>query len=170
MDINENEVTKNEEANSSILDVSDDENELPWAMYRTLDPAYRKDKEEESEDWGLDDNEEITGDVLVNVVHSYFMLYLTIISCLGPEREKDLPDIYALLESLDEDKVNLLNSQNLFDSEKQKGKYEYIDELKLQMADSAVEKYVEDFHQNVEDEILMIGSISLEDVQVFIFN
>jgi hypothetical protein len=68
---------------------------------------------------------------------------------------------------LEEDKVNLLNSQNIFDSEKQKAKYEYIDELKLQMADAPVEKYVDDFHQNVEDEILMIGSISLEDVQVY---
>ena len=85
---------------------------------------------------------------------------------LGPESEKDLPDIYALLESFEEDKVNLLNSQNIFDSEKQKAKYQYIDELKLQMADSTVEKYVDDFHQNVEDEILMIGSITLEDVQV----
>lgn len=81
-----------------------------------------------------------------------------------------MPDIYALLESLEEDKVNLLNSQNLFESEKQKAKYEYIDELKLQMADSTVEKYVDDFHQNVEDEILMIGSITLEDVQVEKFN
>ena len=62
--------------------------------------------------------------------------------------------------------MNLLNSRNLFDSEKQKAKYQYIDELKLQMADSNVEKYVEDFHQDVEDEILMIGSITLEDVQV----
>ena len=62
--------------------------------------------------------------------------------------------------------MNLLNSQSLFDSEKQQAKYGYIDELKLQMADSAVQEYVDDFHQNVEDEILMIGSISLEDVQV----
>jgi hypothetical protein len=85
----------------------------------------------------------------------------------GPEREKDLPDIYALLASLAEEKVTLLNSQNLFDSEKQKAKYQYIDELKLQMADSTVEKYVDDFHQNVEDEVLMIGSITLEDVQVY---
>jgi secreted Zn-dependent insulinase-like peptidase len=35
------------------------------------------------------------------------------------------------------------------------------------MADSTVEKYVDDFHQNVEDEVLMIGSITLEDVQVY---
>jgi hypothetical protein len=84
----------------------------------------------------------------------------------GAGSEKDLPDIYALLESLEEDKVTLLNSQNIFDSEKQKAKYQYIDELKLQMADSTVEKYVDDFHQNVQDEILMIGSITLEDVQV----
>ncbi|CAB3994118.1 partial [Paramuricea clavata] len=145
VDINENQVTseKGKEANSSILDVSDDESELPWAMYRSLDPAYKKNEAEESEDWTLGDEEDIT----------------------GPEREKNLPDIYALLESLEEDKVNLLNSQNIFDSEKQKAKYEYIDELKLQMADAPVEKYVDDFHQNVEDEILMIGSISLEDVQ-----
>ena len=86
----------------------------------------------------------------------------------APERDKDLPDIYALLESLEEEKMNLLNSQSLFDSEKQQAKYGYIDELKLQMADSAVQEYVDDFHQNVEDEILMIGSISLEDVQVWL--
>ena len=95
-------------------------------------------------------------------------LFLNFFSLLfpGAGSEKDLPDIYALLESLEEDKVTLLNSQNIFDSEKQKAKYQYIDELKLQMADSTVEKYVDDFHQNVEDEIVMIGSITLEDVQV----
>lgn len=57
-------------------------------------------------------------------------------------------------------------SRNIFDSEKQKAKYEYIDELKSQMVDSSVEKYVESFHRSIEDEILMIGSISLEHVQV----
>lgn len=67
---------------------------------------------------------------------------------------------------MDEDKVNLVNSQNLFESEKQKAKYQYIDELKLQIADSSLEKYVDDFNDTVEDEILMIGSITLEDVQV----
>jgi hypothetical protein len=94
-------------------------------------------------------------------------LFLNFFSLLfpGAGSEKDLPDIYALLESLEEDKVTL-NSQNIFDSEKQQAKYQYIDELKLQMADSTVEKYVDDFHQNVQDEILMIGSITLEDVQV----
>ncbi|XP_028404973.1 uncharacterized protein LOC114527499 isoform X2 [Dendronephthya gigantea] len=145
VDVNENNVLseKSEVTSSTILDVSDDESELPWAMYRSLDPAYPKNDEAENEDWALGDEEDIT----------------------GPEREKDLPDIYALLESFEEDKVNLLNSRNLFDSEKQKAKYQYIDELKLQMADSTVEKYVEDFHQDVEDEILMIGSITLEDVQ-----
>lgn len=81
------------------------------------------------------------------------------------ESQKNLPDLYALLESLEEDKKNLLNS-SIFESDKQHAKYKYIDELKLQMADSTVEKYVEDFHQDVEDEILMIGSISLEEVQV----
>ena len=65
MDINENQVTieKEKEANFSKLDVSDDESELPWAMYRSLDPAYKTNDEEESENWRLDD-EDITGNVL----------------------------------------------------------------------------------------------------------
>ena len=87
------------------------------------------------------------------------------------ESQKDLPDIYGLLQSLDEDEQDLLNSRSLahpslFDSDKQQAKYKYIDELKLQIADSAVDRYVQDFNQNVEDEILMIGSVSLEEVQV----
>ena len=62
MDVNENQVPteKGKEASSSRLDVSDDESELPWAMYRSLDPAY-KNEAKESEDWLLDDEEDITG-------------------------------------------------------------------------------------------------------------
>ena len=59
-----------------------------------------------------------------------------------------------------------LSHLTLFESDKQQAQYKYINELKTQMADSKVDEYIEDFHQNVEDEILMIGSISLEDVQV----
>lgn len=63
MDINENQVTPNkgEETSSPVRDVSDDESELPWAMYRSLDPAYSKNDEDENEDWGLDGDEDITG-------------------------------------------------------------------------------------------------------------
>ena len=70
VDINENQVTpEKEEATSSPLrDVIDDESELPWAMYRSLDPAYNKNDEEE--DWGLDDDENITSNTscLINCV------------------------------------------------------------------------------------------------------
>ena len=63
MDINENQVTPNkgEDTSSPLRDVSDDESELPWAMYRSLDPAYSKNDEDENEDWGLDGDEDITG-------------------------------------------------------------------------------------------------------------
>ena len=71
MDINENQVTseKGKETNSPILDVSDDESELPWAMYRSLDPAYKKNEAEESEHWALGDEEDITGNTSCCVCH-----------------------------------------------------------------------------------------------------
>ena len=71
MDINENQVTseKGKETSSPILDVSDDESELPWAMYRSLDPAYKKNEAEESEHWALGDEEDITGNTSCCVCH-----------------------------------------------------------------------------------------------------
>jgi hypothetical protein len=63
--MNENQVTTNKKTISPILDVSDDESELPWAMYRSLDPTYKKNDKEESEDWALDDEEDITGNILL---------------------------------------------------------------------------------------------------------
>ena len=77
-----------------------------------------------------------------------------------------MPDIHGLFHSLEDEKESLFMSRSIFDSEQQKANYEYIDELKSQMVDSSVEKYVESFHRSIEDEILMIGSISLEHVQV----
>lgn len=63
MEVNENNVhsEKSEVTSFSILDVSDDESELPWAMYRSLDPAYPKNDEAENEDWALGDEENIPG-------------------------------------------------------------------------------------------------------------
>ena len=50
-----------------MVDVSDDESELPWAMYRSLDPAFKKIDEEEQENWELGDDQDVTGNQL------YFM-------------------------------------------------------------------------------------------------
>lgn len=62
MNGNTTSLAKDTEASFPILDVSDDESELPWAMYRSLDPAYVKNDPKESESWELDSQQEIAGD------------------------------------------------------------------------------------------------------------
>jgi hypothetical protein len=41
-----------------------------------------------------------------------------------------------------------------------------IDELKLGLAEERIDTYLDDFERRMEEEILMIGQISLEEVQV----
>jgi len=49
------------------------------------------------------------------------------------------------------------------DKVSQQGK---IDELKLGLAEEKINSYLDDFENRMEEEILMIGQISLEEVQV----
>ena len=53
--------------------------------------------------------------------------------------------------------------------EEKHAKQRRIEELKQGIANDPIDLYDEEFEKRVEDEILMIGNISLEMVQVYIF-
>ena len=46
---------KSHDSSSVNHDVIDDESELPWAMYRSLDPVF-KNEDEQIEKWNVDDD------------------------------------------------------------------------------------------------------------------
>lgn len=53
--------------------------------------------------------------------------------------------------------------------EEKHAKQRRIEELKQGIANDPIDLYDEEFEKRMEDEILMIGNISLEMVQVYIF-
>ena len=57
----------------------------------------------------------------------------------------------------------------LFEPEEQREKQRQVQELKVGLADEPIGAYVDEFEKRMEDEVLMIGNISLEEVQVGVF-
>ena len=95
------------------------------------------------------------------------MLFLTFSS--APPKNEDAPDLYEMMGSLDGGDTEL-NSKasppSLFGTAQQQEMHRYVEELKLGLAEEEISEYLDEFEKQVEEEVLMIGSISLEEVQV----
>ena len=90
----------------------------------------------------------------------------------GPKEElAAAPDLYKLMETLEGGESDLETEgqpPSLFTRPEHVPNYRKISQLKLQMEEEEIEGYVEDFEKTIHDDVLMIGSISLDEVQVII--
>ncbi|CAH3160843.1 unnamed protein product [Porites lobata] len=122
------------------------DDELPWAMYRSLDTPPQRPPVEEDDDWPASDDD---GDY-------------------APPKNDDLPDLDMLMGTLDGGESELETTASpppLILPEEKHAKQRRIEELKQGIANDPIDLYDEEFEKRVEDEILMIGNISLEMVQ-----
>ena len=86
-----------------------------------------------------------------------------------PERDDTLPDLYRLMDSLEDGETDLdarADPPSLFTRPEHLPNYKKISDLKLELEEEDIGPYMEDFDEGVKDDVLMIGSISLEEVQV----
>ena len=73
------------------------------------------------------------------------------------------------MDSLDSEHIRLnlkTAPPNMFENEEQKIFHKHVQDLKQGLAEEEIKVYLDEFEERVEQEILMIGNISLEDVQV----
>ena len=73
------------------------------------------------------------------------------------------------MDSLDSEDIRLnlkTAPPNMFENEEQKIFQKHVQDLKQGLAEEEIRVYLDEFEERVEQEILMIGNISLEDVQV----
>lgn len=85
-----------------------------------------------------------------------------------PKFENTLPDLYRLLETMEKEEGDLSNQKqppSLFSRPEHVEKYQKISKLKLEMQESEMSPYLDHFEAGVRDDLLMIGNVSLEDVQ-----
>ena len=91
---------------------------------------------------------------------------------VAPPKNEDLPDLDMLMGTLDGGESELETAASpppLILPEEKHAKQRRIDELKQGLANEPIELYDEEFEKKMEDEILMIGNISLEMVQVQLY-
>lgn len=90
------------------------------------------------------------------------------IQYVPPPRDDTLPDLYRLMDSLEEGETDLVAKRDppaLFTREEHVPKYEKISELKLAMEKEEYPAYLNEFEEGVKDDVVMLGQISLEEVQ-----
>ncbi|XP_068706194.1 uncharacterized protein [Montipora foliosa] len=139
-------VTNETETEMNYFKYEELDDELPWAMYRSLDTPPQRPPVEEDEDWPASDNEE-----------DY-----------APPINNDLPDLDVLMGTLDGGESELETTASpppLLLPEEKYAKQRRIEELKQGVANDPIDYYDEEFEKRMEDEILMVGNISLEMVQ-----
>ena len=88
---------------------------------------------------------------------------------LAPPKNDDLPDLDMLMGTLDGGESELETTASpppLILPEEKHAKQRRIEELKQGLANESIDPYDEEFEKRMEEEILMIGNISLEMVQV----
>ena len=88
---------------------------------------------------------------------------------LVPPKNDDLPDLDMLMGTLDGGESELETTAApppLILPEEKHAKQRRIDELKQGLANEPIDDYDDEFEKRMEEEILMIGNISLEMVQV----
>ena len=89
-----------------------------------------------------------------------------------PPVDDTLPDLHHLMASLEdgvptEDRPLPKEAPpSLFSRPGHISKYKKISDLRLEVEDEEIEDYIREFEQGIKDDVLMIGSIGLEDVQV----
>ena len=86
-----------------------------------------------------------------------------------PPEEKNFPELYEYLGSLDNGDTELESKHippPLFENENQHHMHRDIDRTKLSLAEEEIEDYLDEFERQVEEEVLMIGNIGLNEVQV----
>ncbi|KAK2169280.1 hypothetical protein NP493_1197g00020 [Ridgeia piscesae] len=85
-----------------------------------------------------------------------------------PDRDGYLPDLNKLLATLDEGEAPAEEpdiTPSLFAHPDQVTKFKKISDLKMEMEQTDIDNYVEKFETGVKDDVLLIGDISLEEVQ-----
>ena len=86
-----------------------------------------------------------------------------------PERDETLPDLYRLMASLEDGQTELDTRHeppSLFTRPEHVSKYKQITDLRVQLEEEHIGDYVGEFEEGVRDDVLMIGSIALDEVQV----
>ena len=81
----------------------------------------------------------------------------------------DLPSISKFDDSLEDEDSGLGTEKPpplLYDNVQQKEMHKYVDELKQSVADEEIAAYLQEFERKIEEEIIEVGDISVEDVQV----
>ncbi|VDI72896.1 Hypothetical predicted protein [Mytilus galloprovincialis] len=85
-----------------------------------------------------------------------------------PQRDDTLPDLRRLMDSLEDGQTDLEAKDDppaLFTGPTHIPSYTKISELKLQIEKSELDPYLDHFEEGVKDEVVMLGQISLEEVQ-----
>lgn len=85
-----------------------------------------------------------------------------------PKKDESLPDLHNLLRTLEEGDTDLeirRQPPSLFARPEHVPNYEKISELRLQIEKEELAAYLADFERDVQDDVVMLGSISLEEVQ-----
>ncbi|PVD32684.1 hypothetical protein C0Q70_08129 [Pomacea canaliculata] len=84
------------------------------------------------------------------------------------QRDDTLPDLHNLLQTLEDGETNLESVRqppSLFTQPEHIPNYERISELRLEIEQEEVAAYLADFEAAVAEDVVMLGSISLEEVQ-----
>ncbi|KAL5014640.1 hypothetical protein ScPMuIL_008910 [Solemya velum] len=86
-----------------------------------------------------------------------------------PPEYNALPDLYRLMETLEggdtELESKLRHPPALFTRPEHVPNYSKISELRMAMEEASIEPYVDTFEEGVQDDVVMLGSISLDEVQ-----
>ncbi|KAJ8321997.1 hypothetical protein KUTeg_000468 [Tegillarca granosa] len=85
-----------------------------------------------------------------------------------PTKDNTLPDLYRLMETLESGETPLETDKeppSLFTVPEHEQSYSKISELKLEIEKSEMKPYLDHFEEGVKDDVVMLGSISLEEVQ-----
>ena len=85
-----------------------------------------------------------------------------------PVRNEALPDLYKLLDSLQEGDSELVARRappTLYTRPDHVTKYKKISELRTEIEQEEIDPYVKEFEDGIRDDVLMVGSIRLEDIQ-----
>lgn len=96
-------------------------------------------------------------------------MYVYVYISEPPERDDTLPDLYRLMASLEDGQTELDTTHappSLFRRPEHVNKYKHITDLRLELEDDRIDNYVGQFEDRIRDDVLMIGSIDLEEVQV----
>ncbi|KAK3743337.1 hypothetical protein QZH41_013912, partial [Actinostola sp. cb2023] len=138
-------VIPNDQVDAIAVPLPEEPEELRIKYLKSLDAPPKKGAIEEDEEWPQSEEEE-----------DY-----------EPPND-ELPDIDEMMGTLDGGESELETTSppppviQPEDKVSQQGK---IDELKLGLAEEKINSYLDDFENRMEEEILMIGQISLEEVQ-----